>query len=145
VKKPPPPKKRRVPPRNPPAPREIVERALRLAAQSTPEDAAEQLKREWKPGERRPPSWRTIRRWQHGMNGQAAVAAEVLGLPTMAPPPTPAPAAPEPPPTDADRKVDELVARSRTWRRVQEALARALTPYPEAARAVAAELKRIDL
>lgn len=102
MKKPPPPKPRRVPPRNPPAPREIVERALRLAAQSTPEDAAEQLKREWKPGERKPPSWRTIRRWQHGMNGQAAVAAEVLGLPTTTATATPSPTtAPPVPPLPA--------------------------------------------
>ena len=142
------PTKRRggTPPPRKPAPREIVERALRLAAESSPEDAAAQLAKEAVPGQRKPPSSRTIRRWQHGMNGQRHVAAEVLGLSTMAPPPPSlTPSAPEPPATDAELKVDKLVARSRTWRRVQEALARALAPYPEAARAVAAELKRIDL
>ncbi len=52
---------------------------------------------------------------------------------------------PEAPPTAKDRQVDELIAKSRTWRRVEAAIAQALAPYPEAAGAVVRALRSVRL
>lgn len=51
------------------------------------------------------------------------------------------------PPTEADRErqIDELVAKSRSWRALALALSKALAPYPEAGRAVVAALREVDL
>lgn len=51
------------------------------------------------------------------------------------------------PPTEADRErqIDELVAKSRSWRALAVALSKALAPYPEAARSVVAALREVDL
>ena len=59
--------------------------------------------------------------------------------------PTVPPPAPEAPATANDRKVDELVSQSRTWRRVCEALGRFAARHPEVAADLAAELRSLDL
>jgi hypothetical protein len=61
---------------------------------------------------------------------------------TAEPPRAPAPDAP---PTEADRKIDELVARSRTWRRVTETLAEFAREHPAIAPALAAKLRSLNL
>lgn len=53
--------------------------------------------------------------------------------------------APLPPATENDRKVDALIAGSRTWRRVGEALARFARKHPAVAGDLAAELRGVNL
>ncbi len=117
----------------PPADLDFIRAALALAAKSTPEDAAEALQ-----AQGHKVSSRTIREWQHGRNmGKAGLDA--------APKPSAAPTPPEAPPTAADRKIDELIARSRTWRRVCEAFAEFAREHPAVAPALAAKLRSLDL
>lgn len=109
------------PPKDPKA----VEEALRLcAAGMTPEEAAAEL------GGRI--SWRTIYRAQERMRrAPAKPAAPAVKTPATAPPL----------PASKRLEIDQLVARSPTWARVKDILARTLAPYPEAARAVASALR----
>lgn len=62
-----------------------------------------------------------------------------------APVPPGAARAPLPPATARDAEIDKMLTGSRTWLRVTEAIARALAAYPEAAAAVAQELRGIAL
>jgi hypothetical protein len=65
---------------------------------------------------------------------------------TVAPPEATAPAAhAEGPATAKDKQVDELIARSRTWRRVEAAIAGSLAAYPEAAAAAVRALRAVSL
>ena len=87
----------------------------------------------------------------------AEEAAERVGLggntvrralrdPTRAAPAPPPPAAaPRVPATANDRKVDELVSRSRTWERVCEVLAAFAQRHPEIAQELADDLRGLDL
>lgn len=119
-----------------PAPlRSTVDHVLALIAKhGTPQAAIDAMRA----AGQKPPALRTVYRWVEARQKDPTWGA-----------PDPVEAKPtrtdEPPPTDADRKVDTLVARSRTWRRVQETLAEALAPYPEAARAAAAALRKLEL
>jgi hypothetical protein len=76
-------------------------------------------------------------------------AAPTVGVPAA--PKSKAPPEPESGPaietqaTEKDRQVDQLLVNSRSWKRVQAALARALAPHPEAARDVARELRKVLL
>lgn len=54
-------------------------------------------------------------------------------------------AAPRAPATANDRKVDELVSRSRTWERVCEVLAEFARRHPEIAQELADDLRGLDL
>jgi transposase len=85
----------------------------------------------------------------------AEEAAERVGLggntvrralrdPTRASPAPPA-AVPRAPATANDRKVDELVSRSRTWERVCEVLAAFAQRHPEIAQELADDLRGLDL
>lgn len=58
-----------------------------------------------------------------------------------APPPGPA----EPPATVGDKEVDQIVGRSRTWRRLKEVLAKALAAHPVAAADVVRALREAQL
>lgn len=122
--------------RPPPDPTLVAE-ALALAAQSTPEDAADRLRERGKRV-----SAASIRNWQKGKHvaGYASAAASSGALSAPPPPPDPMP-----PPTDAERKVDELVAKSRTWRRVMGALADFAREHPAVAPALAAKLRGLNL
>ena len=44
-----------------------------------------------------------------------------------------------------DREVDAIISRSKIWQIIQEALAAALAPHPEAARDVAKALRGVSL
>ena len=58
------------------------------------------------------------------------------------------PAGPEPSPapaSDADKKIDELIGRSRTWRRVGEVLAAFARRHPNVAGELAADLRSLNL
>ncbi len=48
-------------------------------------------------------------------------------------------------PTDRDIQIDKLLATSRAWLRVQEAIVRVLLKYPNVAREVVAELRKVAL
>lgn len=63
----------------------------------------------------------------------------------MKAPPPPVAAPQLAPATDNDRKVDELISTSRTWRRVCEALARFARRHPTIAPDLAAELRGLNL
>ena len=55
------------------------------------------------------------------------------------------PIEPEVPATAADRQIDELIARSLVWRKIETALAGALAPYPDAANAAIRALRAVTL
>lgn len=108
-------------------------------------------------------SVRTVGRRMQEARGSVAPPRATKHAPSVPPRPAPVPAAvaPEPPPageapaappapadgpaTAKDRQVDELIARSLTWRRVEAAIAGALAPYPEAAAAVVRALRSVNL
>lgn len=95
----------------------------------------------------RPISNRTIYR---ALRARAVAGIPETSAPPVVPPAGPSPAPPAPPapvgaPTREQVQVDELIAKSRTWQRVQEALAAALAKHPEAAEDVAAALESVSL
>lgn len=137
--------------RPPPDPA-LVGEALALAAQTSPEEAAKTL---CAAGRR--VSSRSIREWQKGRNGAAAALAvepaepgptwcqdRLLELMNEERPENRA-APLEGPPTARDAEIDRLLSTSRTWLRVTQALGRALARYPDAARALACELRAVEL
>lgn len=48
-------------------------------------------------------------------------------------------------PTEREIQIDQLVATSRTWMRVQEALIAVLAKYPDVAREIVTALKEVEL
>ena len=86
---------------------------------------------------------------QSALKAAAKAAEGGAPIPVVTAPrprPTPRPEAVAlPPPTDNDRKVDELIATSRTWRRVCEALGRFARRHPSVAADLSSELRGLNL
>lgn len=136
------PKPRGKPGRPPKFSAEVQAEALRLAAETTPEEAAETMA-----ARGTKVSSRQIRNWQDGRHVAADTRPAATPSPgpasTAAPPAPPGP--PLPPPTEAERKVDELVAKSRTWRRVCAVLGDFARENPAVAPLLAAKLRSLNL
>jgi hypothetical protein len=115
----------------PPKDPALVAEALRLIdGGMSPQEAADAMKGRI--------SYRTIYRAQEARRKAAPVSRPSK----RAPPVTHAPIAP---PTENDRKVDELIATSRTWRRVCEALGRFARRHPSVAADLSSELRGLNL
>lgn len=91
-------------------------------------------------------SGNTVRRARDAAARAAEGGAPAPVVAAPRPRPTPRPEAVAlPPPTDNDRKVDELIATSRTWRRVCEALGRFARRHPSVAADLSSELRGLNL
>ena len=119
----------------------LLDRALALTREGrSPREAAEELGGKL--------SWRTIYRAQQRAAASVAPTVQEPAAATPAAGSAVEPEASEAELGEADanaRKLDVAIAGSRTWRRMQATLSRALAVHPDAARDVARALREVTL